>query len=66
MKGQEISYKSRYNTISGLYVHLLHEKKELEFNKLLMVSIVMGVESNTISNPFIEKFLQLLASEAYN
>ena len=47
-------------------MYLLHEKKELEFNKLLMVGKVMGVGIETFDDPFIEKFLQLLASDAYN
>ena len=37
-------------------MYLLHEKKELEFNKLLMVGKVKGVGSD----PFIEKLLQPL------
>ena len=47
-------------------MYLLHEKKELEFNKLLMVGKVMEVGSDTLGDPFIEKFLQPLASDAYN
>ena len=39
-------------------MYLLHEKKELEFNKLLMVGKVMRVGSDTFDNPIIQKILQ--------
>ena len=41
-------------------MYLLHEKKELEFNKLLMVGKVLRVESDTFGNSFTQRILQSL------